>query len=117
MDLPSTVGQQNNNLSSENVKRKTNLKINSFSKNDGMMPQKAPLSTPRRRLRQALDLEKAICQKLEQQGWTMIIRAGKKIGSIYALVTGYTKFPDVRLAVYQTNNSRIQEIILKVKLT
>ena len=114
MDLPSTVGQQNNNLSSENVKRKTNLKINSFSKNDGMMPQKAPLSTPRRRLRQALDLEKAICQKLEQQGWTMIIRAGKKIGSIYALVTGYTKFPDVRLAVYQTNNSRIQEIIFDI---
>lgn len=116
MDLPSTVGQQNNNLSSENVKRKTNLNINSFSKNDSMMPQKAPLSTPRRRLRQALDLEKAICQKLEQQGWTMIIRAGKKIGSIYALVTGYTKFPDVRLAVYQTNNSRIQEIIFKSEI-
>lgn len=116
MDLPSTVGQQNGNLSSENVKRKTNLNINSFSKSNTLVPQKAPLSTPRRRLRQALDLEKAICQKLEQQGWTMIIRAGKKIGSIYALVTGYTKFPDVRLAVYQTNNSRIQEIKFKSEI-
>ena len=72
-----------------------------------------PMSTPRRRLRAALDMEKAICAKLEQQGWNMIIRAGKKIGKIYALVTGYTKFPDVRLAVYQTNNCQIQELIFR----
>ena len=77
------------------------------------VPTPVPMSTPRRRLRAALDMEKAICAKLEQQGWNMILRAGKKIGNIYALVTGYTKFPDVRLAVYQTNNCQIQELLFK----
>ena len=70
-----------------------------------------PMSTPRRRLAAALDMEKKICAKLEQQGWTLVIRQGKKIGNEYALVTTYSKFPDVRLAVYQTNNCRIQEVL------
>ena len=115
MDLPSSTQQEQNNNNNNSI-NKPNLNINIGKTKSNIVAPKVPLSTPRRRLRQALDLEKAICQKLEQQGWTMIIRAGKKIGSVYALVTGYTKFPDVRLAVYQTNNSRIQEIIFKSEM-
>ena len=70
-----------------------------------------PLSTPRRRLAAALDMEKKICAKLEQQGWHLVLRQGKKIGAVYALVTAYAKFPDVRLAIYQTNNCQIQEVL------
>jgi len=111
MDLSSD--QANVGQGSEGGKgTKNSLNLN-ISRANSTNSSNVPLSTPRRRLRQALDLEKAICQKLEQQGWNMVIRAGKKIGSIYALVTGYAKFPDVRLAVYQTNNSRIQEILFK----
>ena len=115
MDLPSSTQQEQNNNNNNSI-NKPNLNINIGKTKSNIVAPKVPLSTPRRRLRQALDLEKAICQKLEQQGWTMIIRAGKKIGSVYALVTGYTKFPDVRLAVYQTNNSRIQEIVFKSEM-
>ena len=47
----------------------------------------------------------------------MVIRAGKKIGSIYALVTGYAKFPDVRLAVYKLITRGYKKYFSKVILT
>ena len=57
------------------------------------------VSTPRRRLRAALQLEKEISEQLESEGWTTIKRAGKKIGDIYTLVSVCYKAPDVRFTV------------------
>eukprot|EP00505_MAST-04D_sp_SCG-Rhode-Island_P004299 Stramenopile-MAST_4_protein_4299 len=87
-----------------------NLDVSATSGN-GAPAAFVPLSTPRRRLAAALDMEKKICAKLEQQGWHLVLRQGKKIGAVYALVTAYAKFPDVRLAIYQTNNCQIQEVL------
>ena len=43
-------------------------------------------------------------------GWSLVVRAGKKIDGRYALVSAYTKFPDVRVTVYQTQTSQLQEL-------
>ena len=61
-----------------------------------------PISTPRRRLRDALSMEKQICEQLLQTGWTLVVRAGKKIDGRYGLVSAYAKYPDVRVTIYQT---------------
>eukprot|EP00949_MAST-11_sp_MAST-11-sp1_P002922 g2922.t1 len=75
----------------------------------GTHSKSTPLSTPRRRLRDALQMEKIYTQKLEAQGWKLVVRAGKKIEDKYTLVTGWGKFPDVRVTVYQTQSCRLQE--------
>ena len=73
-------------------------------------PTQLPISTPRRRLRDALKMEKQICEQLMATGWVLVVRAGKKIDGRYALVSAYTKFPDVRVTVYQTMTSQLQEL-------
>jgi hypothetical protein len=72
-----------------------------------------PISTPRRRLRDALKMEKVICEQLLQTGWLLVVRAGKKIDGRYGLVSAYAKFPDVRVTVYQTQTSQLQELYFK----
>ena len=72
-----------------------------------------PVSTPRRRLRDALKMEKVICQQLLQTGWSLVVRAGKKIDGKYGLVSAYAKFPDIRVTIYQTQSSQLQELYFK----
>jgi hypothetical protein len=72
-----------------------------------------PISTPRRRLRDALKMEKVICQQLLQTGWSLVVRAGKKIDGKYGLVSAYAKFPDIRVTIYQTQSSQLQELYFK----
>ena len=71
------------------------------------------ISTPRRRLRDALNMEKQICEQLLSTGWVLAVRAGKKIDGKYGLVSAYTKFPDVRVTVYQTQTSQLQELFFQ----
>ena len=39
-----------------------------------------------------------------------MVRAGKKIDGRYGLVSAYAKFPDIRVTVYQTQTSQLQEL-------
>lgn len=71
------------------------------------------ISTPRRRLRDALNMEKQICEQLLSTGWVLAVRAGKKIDGRYGLVSAYSKFPDVRVTVYQTQTSQLQELFFQ----
>ena len=71
------------------------------------------LSTPRRRLRDALNMEKQICEQLLSTGWVLAVRAGKKIDGRYGLVSAYSKFPDIRVTVYQTQTSQLQELFFQ----
>ena len=54
-----------------------------------------------------------ICEQLLQTGWTLVVRAGKKIDGRYGLVSAYAKYPDVRVSIYQTQTSQLQELFFQ----
>lgn len=42
-----------------------------------------------------------------------MVRAGKKIDGRYGLVSAYAKYPDVRVTIYQTQTSQLQELFFQ----
>ena len=91
------------------AKRLQNLQL----EQSGAFPNPKPISTPRRRLRDALRLEKDICLRLANSGWKLAYRGGKKVDGRYGLVSAYSKCPDVRVTLYQTQTSEVQELFFQ----
>jgi hypothetical protein len=73
-------------------------------------PDAARVSTPRRRLREALKLEEQVAEQLASEGWNTVKRGGMKIGSIYTLVSVCFRAPDVRISVSSFTHFEIKSL-------
>ena len=69
-----------------------------------------PVSTPRRRLHEALQMEAAITKELESQGWVPVVKAGRKLDGVLVLVTAHCSGMELRVSVYDSQTCQLQEI-------
>lgn len=80
----------------------------------GDAPLSTPLSTPRRRLRDAISLEESISQKLQGDGWQRLLRVGKKIGAVYSLICVFRLGASLRISSYDAACSSLQSVDARI---
>ena len=69
-----------------------------------------PLSTPRRRLHEALRMEALVTAEMEKDGWALVVKAGRKLGGRLVLITAHYTRAQLRVSVYEAASCRLQEI-------
>ena len=55
-------------------------------------------------------MEALVTAEMEKEGWTLVVKAGRKLGGRLVLITAHYNRSQLRISVYEATSCQLQEI-------